>query len=163
VCVWAVMAVVRILLAVRVYSSACMRHTHGVDWFVKRSGRHRTFTISRIFKLTRRIVHPQTTLSVSRRLLVGYSCCCCISRSVSAKARHHSLPARASSILHRSWAGNRMPQRKSVRFEDIDDEPEGGFGLKVSQTVESGGWCVVDGMIRPRTRHGPNRRWLRSI
>lgn len=26
-----------------------------------------------------------------------------------------------------------MPQRKSVRFEDIDDEPEGGFGLKVSQ------------------------------
>lgn len=28
-----------------------------------------------------------------------------------------------------------MPQRKSVRFEDIDDEPEGGFGLKVSQSA----------------------------
>jgi hypothetical protein len=28
-----------------------------------------------------------------------------------------------------------MPQRKSVRFEDIDDEPDGGFGLKVGQWV----------------------------
>lgn len=27
------------------------------------------------------------------------------------------------------------PQRKSVRFEDIDDEPDGGFGLKVGQWV----------------------------
>lgn len=42
-----------------------------------------------------------------------------------------------------------MPQRKSVRFEDIDDEPEGGFGLKVSQSgrpsIDSLGLALGDG------------------